>query len=144
MKRVLQMSLMVLLVTFVSASCSKEKKIERRLTRKTGKWNIEHYETQFYENGVLVESSSYHDIGYFTFDDDGTVIQTYTQGGTTYTYAGTWSNTENTITFIEDGDAAVWSIKEDSKKEMTIQLIDQYSNGGTDYRDEYTIELERD
>ena len=144
MKRIFQLSTMILLTAFVSASCSKETKIERRLTRKTGKWNIEHYETKFYENGMLTENENYHNIGYFTFDDDGTVIQTYTDGGDTYTYAGTWSNTDDKITFIEDGDAAVWSIKEDSKREMTLELVDQYSSGGTNYRDVYTIELERD
>jgi hypothetical protein len=144
MKRVLTLTCMILLTGLVTLSCSKEKRIERRLASKSGKWNIETYTYQYYEDGALVESGAYSDIGYFIFDEDGTVVQTYTQDGTTYSYAGTWSNTRDEITFIEDGDATVWKITDYHRNEMTLEFTDVYSINGIDYRDVYVMKLEKD
>lgn len=144
MKNVLRFTGFVLVAGLLTVSCSKEKRIERKLTRKSGKWNIEKYENEFYENGIMQEQYVMTNAGNFVFDDDGTVTETYIESGSTYTYAGTWSNTEDKLTIIEDGDAIVWTIKEFDKHEMELEYVDQYTSGGVTYRDVYTIELEKD
>ena len=133
-----------LLATIILNSCSKESVIERRLARRSGKWNIELYEAKYYDNGYYVGQETYANAGYFIFDEDGTVIQTITTNGQVESTAGTWSNTKNEITFIQDGNATVWRITDDSRKSLTIEFIDYYSDETTDYRDEFRMELEKD
>lgn len=144
MKSVLKLTAFVLLTAMVSSACSKERRIERRLSRKTGKWNIEKYEAKYYEDGYLTGEEAYSNAGYFTFDEDGTVVQVLTINGDSYTSAGTWSNSKDEITFMEDGYATVWKITEDSRKEMTLELEDSYSDGSTHYHDVYKMEIEKD
>jgi hypothetical protein len=144
MKKAFKITSLFLVLVLITAACSKEKRIERRLASKSGKWNIETITEIDYENGSQVYSGAYSNAGNFVFDEDGTLVETYIDDGTSYVYAGTWSNTEDKLTVIEDGDAMVYEIKEYSRKEMTLVYTDEYSGGGIAYKDVITINLVKD
>jgi len=144
MKRILKLTTIVALTALVSFSCTKEKRIERRLSSRTGKWTIEMYKEQEYINGTLNDENTLVNYGTFVFDEDGNIIMTFTQDGDTYTSAGQWSNTKEEVTIIEDGYAYVLKIKESSRKEMTLENVEEYSDGSDNYKDVLTFELKKD
>jgi hypothetical protein len=144
MKKAIKITSLFLILVLITAACSKEKRIERRLPRKSGKWNIESYNETDYENGSQVYSETYSNVGNFVFDDDGTVVETYIDGGQTYVYSGSWSNTEDKLTIVEDGDAIVYDIEDFSRKEMTLVYTDQYTISNISYKDVITMKLVKD
>ena len=144
MKRSLKLTAIIVLTALVTFSCTKEKRIERHLSSRTGKWNIEMYKEQEYVNGSLDDEYSVADYGTFVFDEDGNVIMTFTEDGDTYTSAARWSNTKEELTFIEDGDAFVFTIKESSRKEIVLESVEEYSDGTDNYKDVLTFELKKD
>lgn len=144
MKNILKLTGMVLLTAFVLASCSKEKRIERRLASRSGKWNIVKEDSQSYVNGVLEYSSSDANTGYITFDKDGSLVYTITDNGATESYAGTWSNTEDNLSLVVDGESAVFEIEEDDRKSMSLKMETTSTFNGDTYKDVYTMELEKD
>lgn len=144
MKKAIRITSLFLVLVLITAACSKEKRIERRLPSKSGKWNIESYNVIEFQNGSQTDSETYLNVGNFVFDDDGTVVETYIYDGDTDTYSGTWSNTEDKLTIVEDGDAIVYDIEDYSRKEMTLVYTDQYTIDNISYKDVVTIELVKD
>lgn len=141
MHKVFILALMPLFIGI--SSCSKEKQIERRLQKKDGVWNIETITYEEYEDNVLIETEIQNNAGTFTFDES-TIVITFTEpNGSSDTFGGTWSNSDETVTIIVDGEALVMDVSDDSKKEITLTGEDIYSGGGTTYKDVYRYDLKR-
>lgn len=127
---------------FIVASCAKDKRIERRLTKKDGKWNIKTMTYQYYADGVQEDSFNFNNAGSFVFDDKGSVIYNYSYDGDSGSQGGTWTNTEDEITMIFDGEVLKMKIEDDSKKEMKLVWTETYPE--TAESETYTFELERE
>ncbi len=128
--------LIVLLVagTTLFSSCKKEAQIERNLWSNGGQWNIE---TATYKYDDI--NSTDYNCGFFTFKKDGSgnVIFTNDDDGGIFTY----SNTENNITFIIDGDLLNFNILSWEKNNMTIYYVDTYEDeyGYSTYKTTYVL-----
>lgn len=130
----------ILLVAFVLNSCSKEKKIENRLTKNSGKWEIKIYTYNGYLDDNLENSYSINDVGAFTFNDDGSYNQTLSFNGSTISIMGKWSNSASEIILTDsEGIVEIYDISEDSKSKMTLTTIE---NPGPD-RNVHKFDIER-
>jgi len=127
--RTIKVLLPVLMILFVVASCSKEKRIERHLHKGDGKWNITEERSESYVNGTLDEVEVYPNAGSMTFDKKGSIIYTQTyEPGQEDSYGGTWTNTKDEITLIVDSEVLIFKIKEESRKEMVLEYNESYTN----------------
>ncbi len=124
--------------------CSKDKRIENRLSSKTGKWNIELFTESSYTNNTLDYSDSYANAGNMVFDDNGTLIWTFILDGFTDVYGGSWSNSKDDITIIVDGEGLVFKIKEYSRNEIELESTDQYTYDGITYKYVNYLKLKKD
>jgi hypothetical protein len=144
MKRIIILSITTV-VFLLAQSCSKDKRIERSLEKKDGKWNINKYAYEEYTNGTLSESETYLNAGNIVFSDNGILVWTFNIDGDIETYGGQWANDDESITLIIDGDAIKFDILERSKKEMKLSgVVDTYTIGSTTYEDKFQLEIERD
>ena len=134
-----------LVVTFMLVSCSKEKSIERHLDRKGGKWNILSEKSEHFTNDQLVASVTVANAGTIVFDENGNVIYTQVHDGFTEMYGGTWSNTAEEIRLIIDSEVLIYVIKDESRKKMTIEHTDSYTDfEGNKEVFVQTLELEKE
>lgn len=130
---------LLMAVLFVVASCSKEKQIERRLTKKDGKWNISSWSYTSYENDVQDgATTSLSNVGTMEFKSDGTGVITFTiPGEPVETNTFTWTNSSDDITVTSDGEVSIMKVLEQSKKEMKLEQTETYSMAGVNYKDVY-------
>ncbi len=144
MKKIIILSIASVFVLFAQ-SCSKEKRIEKSLEKKDGKWNVTKHVYEEYSNGILSDSETYLNAGNIVFDDNGVIIWTLIADGDVETYGGHWTNDDESVTMVIDGEAIKLNIDERSKKELKLSgVIDTYSFGGTTYEDKLILDLERD
>jgi hypothetical protein len=142
MKNVTKLLLVLSIIAVGFSSCSKEKRIERQLIKKEGKWKITSVDYKYYVNNDLQESANYPNAGTFEFNKNGTYVLTITVDGSPEILGGTWTNSKDDITIISDGEGSILKISDGPKKnKMTLELTDYYNNS-TD-KDVYTYYLER-
>lgn len=135
------LSLLVLLLIGFS-SCSKEKRIEKQLIKKDGKWKITSIDYKYYQNNVLGYSENYPNAGTIEFDKKGTCVVTITLSGSPEANAGTWTNSEDNITITSNGETSVMKITSGPKKgKMTLEQTEYYND--TAEKETYTYYLER-
>jgi hypothetical protein len=92
MKNTAKLLLVLSLFALGFTGCSKEKRIERHLVRKEGKWNVDTYDYKYYYNNTFFpnESYTYSAAGNFVFEKNGTYVWTTTMDGDTDVSTGTW------------------------------------------------------
>lgn len=124
-------------------SCSKEKQVERQLIKKDGKWNIKSVNYKYYVGSEQQAAESYPAAGTMEFKKGGSYMLNISFGGGVYeTSSGTWTNTEDKITVIADGEATVLKITDGPKKgKMVLEQTD--SSPSTNEKEVYTFNLER-
>lgn len=114
-----KLTLMILVaVSGILLSCSKEKKLANRLE---GIWNVDKYEYTYSNKTV-----SYANIGTMEFKKDGTGknnLSYMDSDGTKINDSESfkWSNTENTVTIIGNsnsgsGSTQLWTVDDNSRK----------------------------
>lgn len=140
MKNVTKLLLLLSVFAIGFSSCSKEKRIEKHLYSKSGKWNNTLYDYKYYESGVLQSTDAYVNAGYIEFEKDGKYSWTFIQDGDASVENGTWSNTEDKITLISNSIALEFKILEESKKDMKIE----YTEIDGSSKEVYTLTLEKD
>ena len=139
MKNVTKLLLVLSVFALGFSSCSKEKRIERHLHSRSGKWNNTVYDYKYYNNGVLETSINYVDAGYIEFDKDGTYVWTFIADGETEIDAGTWENSEDDITLFQNSFGLKFKILEESRKDMKLEYTETV---GTD-REVYVLTFEK-
>jgi hypothetical protein len=139
MKKVAKLLLVLSVIAVGLAGCSKEKRIERHLYRKDGKWNNTLYEYKYIEGGSVTYSEVYANAGYIEFDKNGSYVWTFISDGDSDVEAGTWTNTEDQLTMISNSVALQFKILEESKKEMKLEYT-EYNGSDTEV---YTLTLEK-
>lgn len=142
MKNVTKLLFVLSLIAFGFSSCSKEKRIERQLIKKEGKWKITSISYKYYLNNDLQQSESYANAGTMEFDKNGTVVLTFTLDGSPETFGGTWTNSKDEVTIISDGEASIMKIIDGPKKDKLTLEETEYYNGSAE-KDVYTYNLER-
>ncbi|TSJ39067.1 lipocalin family protein [Fluviicola chungangensis] len=135
------LSLFLVLLIGLSA-CSKEKRIEKQLIKKDGKWKITSVDYKYYQNNVMESSMNFPNAGTIEFDKKGSFVMVITLNGSPQTVGGTWTNSEDEITIIADGGTTVMKITDGPKKgKMTLEETDYYND--TAEKETYTYYLER-
>ncbi|WP_343637725.1 hypothetical protein [Fluviicola sp.] len=124
------------------ASCSKEKRIEKNLARKDGKWDVESYEYKYYYNGTYYpyDSFTYTNAGSFVFEKNGTYTWTFIADGESDISTGTWSNSGDELTLVQNSSTVKFKILEESKKKIKIE----YTETDGVEKETYTMTLTRD
>lgn len=125
---------LLLLVVLLTVSCSKEKRLERRLHKGTGEWFVREQTYDIYSNttGELLTSETTTDAGSMVF-----LKTRFSWGG----IRGTWTRTKNTLQLTtEDGDVSTYEISQEAKKKMT--LTNSTSEDG--YTNVVTMRMERE
>lgn len=120
MKKLLSL---VVAVTMLFASCSKERKLNKRLD---GKWEVE----TMASGGFSISPSAFGMSMVFEFSkdkkDNGTVTLTYTEMGVSETQKGSYTlDKDEKITIKMDGEESQEMTVEDySKTDMTISSVE--------------------
>ncbi|MDF3029194.1 MAG: hypothetical protein K0S23_3501 [Fluviicola sp.] len=142
MKNTAKLLLVLSLFALGFTGCSKEKRIERHLVRKEGKWNVDTYDYKYYYNNTFYpnESFTYSAAGNFVFEKNGTYVWTTIMDGDTDVSAGTWENTADELTLVQNSFALKFKILEESKKEMKLEYTD---SDGIE-KEVYTLTLKKD
>jgi hypothetical protein len=142
MKNTAKFVLLLSAVMLVLASCSKEKKIEKQLVRKDGKWEVTNLQYRYYLNNELEGANSFVNAGTIEFNKKGSFVMTLTLSGSTQTTAGTWTNSEDKITITVNGETTVLRIDKAPKKgEMDLEEVIDYND--TNEKEVYMYHLER-
>lgn len=145
MKRTTSLIAIMSLFLVLAAGCSKEKKVENKLSRKDGRWSIDKLNIKTYEDGYYYyDSHGYTNCGTFVFDDNGSVTITTNLDGNTEVQTGSWLNDERNITITIDGTSQKYFIKEINRKELNVTYKYDYYIDGYFYTDEYTFEMSFD
>lgn len=141
--KILTKFLFVFAVLFIGlASCSKEKRIERQLVKKDGKWKITSVDYKYYLDNTLQSSANFPNAGTIEFNKKGSFVMTITLSGSPQTTGGTWTNSKDAITIISDGNTSVLKIVDGPKKDkMNLEETDYYND--TAEKEVYTYHLER-
>lgn len=136
--------LFVFVVLFIGlASCSKEKRIERQLVKKDGKWKITSVDYKYYVQNTLQASTNFSNAGTIEFNKKGSFVMTITLSGSPVTSGGTWTNSKDEITMTSDGTTTVLKILEGPKKDkMDLEQTDYYND--TAEKEVYVYHLKRD
>lgn len=127
-------SILFLAALLLTVSCSKEKRLERRLHKGTGEWFIRQLTHDVYSNtnGELLTSETTSDAGSMVF------LKTHFSWGG---IKGTWTRTQNTLRMkTEGGSESVYEISQEAKKKMT--LTNSTSEDG--YTSVVTMRMERE
>lgn len=142
MKKATKLLLILSLFALVFTACSKEKRIERHLVRKEGKWNVETYDYKYYYNNTFFpnESYTYSGAGNFVFEKNGTYVWTTIMDGDTDISTGTWENTADELTLVQNSFTLKFKILEESKKEMKLE----YTESDGIEKEVYTLTLKKD
>lgn len=140
--KITKLLLLLSIVALGFTGCSKEKRIEKNLVRKEGKWNVQTYDYKYYYSNTYYpnESFSYSNAGNIVFEKNGTYIWTFTADGSSDISTGTWSNTADELTLIEDSDALKFKILDESRKEMKLE----YTESDGIEKEVYTLTLKKD
>jgi hypothetical protein len=133
--------LIILLAGFMLSACSKDRRLERRLYKKEGKWNIASISANTYVNGNLDESESISDAGYFLFEKNGTFVFHQEYAGDEYSSGGTWANTEEDLFLNVEGSTLRLEIENESAKEMDLVNRQSYDDST---QTTITYHIERD
>ena len=114
MKSVAKILLLLIVVANGLASCSKEQRMENKLIKGSGVWNI--------RNAIYNGGPDNPDAGSFEFHKDKTIIKTINLWSTTTVDTGTWGNSEDKINVTwSDGKKITFDVKKEVKKnEMTL------------------------
>jgi len=140
MKNVTRVLLLLSVIAIGFSSCSKEKRIERHLYSKSGKWNNTLYDYKYYNNGTQESSIVYQNAGYIDFEKDGKYTWVLTADGNTEASTGTWTNTETDLIMTENGSTTAFKILEESKSEMKLEYTE--TNGAE--KETYTLTFEKE
>ena len=125
------------------SSCSKEKRIERQLIKKDGKWKITSLDYKYYAGNQLQGAATIPNAGKIEFSKKGTFVMTISIGGSPETMVGTWTNSKDAITIMADGSGSILNISEGPKKgKLKLDQTDYYS--ATDEKEVYVYTLERE
>jgi hypothetical protein len=110
--------------------------------RKEGKWNVDTYDYKYYYNNTFFpnESYTYSAAGNFVFEKNGTYVWTTTMDGDTDVSTGTWENTEDELTLVQNSFSLKFKILEESKKEMKLE----YTESDGIEKEVYTLTLKKD
>lgn len=142
MKNVTKVLLLLSVFAIGLSGCSKEKKIEKQLYSKSGKWNNTLYEYKYYQDGTLEDVTNYTNVGFIEFEKGGGYTWTFILDGATDVSSGTWTNTDTQLSLTEGGNTTLWKILEESKKTLKIE----YTETSTEFGDEkevYTLTFEK-
>lgn len=124
------------------ASCSKEKRVENQLTKKGGKWDVRSVEYRYYMGGSVQESATYPATGTMEFRKKGTYfLSIVIGGGVSLSSSGTWTNTENQINLLSNGQPSVLEIKDGPKKGKMV-LVETYSYPDSGEKESFTYDME--
>jgi hypothetical protein len=143
MKVFTKISVVVSVLLIGLASCSKEKRVENQLTKKDGKWDVNSVEYRYYLGGSVQESATYPATGSMQFKKNGSFFMNIVIGaGFSLTSSGTWTNTEDQINLLSNGQASIIEIKEGPKKDKLV-LVENYLYPETDEKESFTYIMER-
>lgn len=143
MKVFTKISVVVSILLIGLASCSKEKRVENQLTKKDGKWDVKSVEYRYYLAGSVQESATYPATGSMQFKKNGSFFMNIVIGaGFSLTSSGTWTNTEDQINLLANGQASIIEIKEGPKKDKLV-LVENYLYPETDEKESFTYIMER-
>ncbi|WP_430404067.1 hypothetical protein [Fluviicola sp.] len=142
MKSIAKLLLLLSVFAIGLSACSKEKRIERQLIKKEGKWKITSIDYKYYVNNNLQQSSNYPNAGTIEFNKNGTFVMTITVDGSPEVFGGNWTNSKDEVTLISDGEASILKITDGPKKDKMVLEGTEYNNG-TGEKDVYTYYLER-
>ncbi|AEA44421.1 hypothetical protein [Fluviicola taffensis] len=135
--------LVVIVVSFVGlASCSKVKRVENQLTKKEGKWDVKSVDYKYYLDGSVEESDNYPATGTMEFKKNGSFFLNIFLGVVPLTSSGTWTNTEDQITLIANGQPSVLKITDGPKKGKLV-LVETYSYPDSNEKETYTYHMEQ-
>jgi len=139
MKNVTKLLLVLSVFALGFSSCSKEKRIEKHLYSKSGKWNNTIYDYK-YNNGSQQYSETFVDAGYIEFEKDGKFTWLFNADGETGTTTGTWRNTDTQLTLVEPDNMVVYEIVEESKDELKLEYTE---TDGTE-KEVYTLTFKKE
>lgn len=142
MKNVTKLLLLLSVFAIGFSSCSKEKRIEKHLYSKSGKWNNTLYEYKYYQDGTLESTTNYTNAGFIEFKENGTYVWTFSADGNTDVSPGTWANTDTQLSLTEGGSTTVWQILEESKKTLKIEYTEISTEFGNE-KEVYTLTFEK-
>lgn len=142
MKKLAKILFLFAILSVVLAACSKEKKIERALLKKDGKWTITSVDYKYYVNNELQASANYPNAGTIEFNKKGSFVMTVTLSGSPQNAGGTWTNSEDNITLIANGETTVLKITDGPKKDKMTLVETNYDNS-TGEKETLTYYLKR-
>lgn len=142
MKNVTKLLLLLTVFAVGLSSCSKEKRIEKHLYSKSGKWNNTLFEYKYYQDGALEDAMTYTNAGFIEFDKGGSYTWTITMDGDATVSNGTWTNTDTQLSLTETGITTVWQILEESKKTLKIEYTEINTEFGEE-KEVYTLTFEK-
>ncbi len=122
------------ILAFVVTSCSKS--TDKVLVKKDGKWDVVTEYTE-YKNGVVTETSS--EKGTITFSGSNfTIVDADGES-----ISGTWSATDEKVTFSVSGTTILFNIVESKNKKQTWEYVDKYTEDGDEWEDKTVLKLTR-
>lgn len=142
MKKLAKILFLFAILSVALAACSKEKKIERALIKKDGKWTITSVDYKYYVNNELQASSNSPNAGTIEFNKKGSFVMTVTLSGSPQNAGGTWTNSEDNITLIANGETTVLKITDGPKKDKMTLVETNYDNS-TGEKETLTYYLKR-
>ena len=143
MRNVTKILLVLSVFAIGFAGCSKEKKIERQLVKKEGEWRITSLDYKYYQFNELAYSVNFPNVGTIEFNKNGSVTMTTQLSGSPETAAGTWSNSDDEVVLVIEGETTVMKIAEGPKKgKLELEQTEYYND--TDEKEIYTYYLERE
>lgn len=142
MKKIAKILFLFAILSVALAACSKEKKIERALIKKDGKWTVTSIDYKYYVNNQLQSSANYPNAGTIEFSKKGSFVMTVTLSGSPQNAGGTWTNSEDNITLIANGETTVLKITDGPKKDKMTLVETNYDNS-TGEKETLTYYLKR-
>ncbi|HZH87340.1 MAG TPA: hypothetical protein VFD77_08480 [Brumimicrobium sp.] len=91
--------LLILLLVFMAASCSKEKRIEKNLWKNGGEWNIDVFWFETKSNGLKIGITEI-DFGTIIFHENGTGLLIFEDGQVSNSFS--YSITKDELTLVYD------------------------------------------
>lgn len=138
--------LLLTALLLTASSCSKEKRVEHRLSSKGGKWTItKHTESLGIGFGSFASYGGVSNAGSMQFGKEGDFTWTQTYDGNTEVLTGTWTNNESDVNLVINGEKLVFRIEDGTRKEMrltrTAIVTDQ---DGYQYPSVVTLQMEKE
>ncbi len=142
MKKITKILFLFAVLSVALAACSKDKRIEKTLVKKDGRWKITSIDYRYYVNNQEQSSALIPSPGSIEFNKKGTFVMTLTLNGSLEKSGGTWTNTEDNITLVADGGVTILAIIEGPKKDK-MKLKETNSDDSTGEKETLTYSLER-